>query len=217
MTARLEAEFFLGQAGVQPFLPKNPCERAGNGVAPDPGPHIRDFDYDYDANGNLTHERVNGSLATQLTYHPSNEIKERIAGSATYTFTHDGNGNLTRERDPAQNDILTLNYNVRDQLVEAGDSNTALFSMAYNGSGQFERTQRDSTSYTHDLMGAGSEQTGSGTRTYYHRAPNGKIVAMQRGSNFYYYIGDYMGSILRVVNDAQSPVGVARYSYEPSR
>ena len=174
-----------------------------------------DFDYDYDANGNLTRERVNGSLATQLTYHPSNEIKERIVGSATYTFTHDGNGNLTRERDPAQNDILTLNYNVRDQLVEAGDSNTALFSMAYNGSGQFERTQRDSTSYTHDLMGAGSEQTGGGTRTYYHRSPNGKIVAMQRGSNFYYYVGDYMGSILRVVNDAQSPVGVARYSYEP--
>ncbi|MCP9492014.1 MAG: hypothetical protein MSC31_19385 [Solirubrobacteraceae bacterium MAG38_C4-C5] len=144
---------------------------------------LENFAYDYDKASNRTRQ-VHDDQTTTYDYNDNNELTRSDAsgllGSTTYDY--DPSGNLTGSSAGFQAD-----YNARGQTTRRrgpqslidqalGTDREATFADA--GTGQSERTQKNSTLFTDSLFGVASE-TAAGAAQYYTRDNQGRLISVR--------------------------------------
>ncbi len=162
-----------------------------------------DYLYAYDANGNRCALAASCASPT-YSYNADNELTSGPAGS----YSYDANGNET-----ASPTLSSLTLNNQNQTTSITPSGGSAESFSYAGQGQAGRVTAGAASFANGLDDQVMEQTTSGTTIYFTRLPDGQLFSMRVGSSNYYYIYDYQGTILGLIDSSGNRV--ATYSYDP--
>ncbi|MBI4339315.1 MAG: RHS repeat-associated core domain-containing protein [Chloroflexi bacterium] len=86
--------------------------------------------------------------------------------------------------------------------------------MTYRGNGQTERTDKGNTTYLYDRTFIPPVVENDGTTiTTYITAPSGSLLGFKRGTSYYWYLKDAIGSVVGVMDNSGTVVNT--YSYDP--
>ncbi|WP_168118751.1 RHS repeat-associated core domain-containing protein [Paenibacillus sp. HB172176] len=171
-----------------------------------------DYAYTYDANGNMT-SRI------PLTVDPT--IVSAVYGDFTVGMTVYGEQSTTSTLYGVQPvassvygaGIRTFSYNADNQLLQVSENGTAIFSAAYDYTGQrVKKTEGTRTTYSffpqYDEVYEGS--TLLETNSYYYDGSNTPFAWKQNG-DLYYLFRDHLGSVVRVADSSGHAVGKSGY------
>ena len=172
------------------------------------------WSWTYDNNGNRLTETLNGATTT-ATYNTASLlcwIKNAASAnscasppSGAVTYSYDANANMTGN---SSGDTVT--YNAKNQASSWNTSTT----MTYAGTGQTERTKVNTTDiFNSTLVGIDGTNT-TGSRYYFFSNATGERVGHQLNTNSTrYYLTDYQGSVVAVVDNTGAVDG--RVDYAP--
>lgn len=186
----------------------------------------KSFDYSYDDNSNLTKIVDGGAQDTLFDYNADNElICQRPTGTSfgcpdpigtgQTRYGYDGNGSLSSTKTTAGTTFIT--NNAKNQMTNYGAAagGGGGTTMTYGDANSTERATKGATSYSYDLLGLASEQTGTGSRTYYTRDDKAKLLGTRTSGGNYYYLTDTIGSVVAVTGPNGNRVGGDNYHYNP--
>lgn len=167
--------------------------------------------YDYDANGNRIARTVDGTTET-ATYLAGDRLNNH--GGTTYSYDADGfvtERGTTQLSYSAAGELLTATVNETPPGETPPEETTTQISYAYDGYGRrvARTSDADTTQYLYGNPTAHSQVTVArdpdGTRTRYHYDPGGRVIAFERGGNWYYVATDQVGTP-RIVVDTDGVV-----------
>jgi RHS repeat-associated protein len=170
--------------------------------------------YTFDNASNRTqvqHTTSSGTTTTSYGYNSDNALCWSLSGTSASSACSTPSGAAIYTSDPDGNrtagpSAFSAVYDVANRLTTLdGDS------LRYLSATNTELTAIGTTTLTNNVLGVGSETTGSGT-TYYTRAPDGTLLAQRDSSGTQYAIADTLGSTRGLI----SGTTVARdYAYDP--
>ena len=169
---------------------------------------IAGYTYQLDSVGNITKETRTEPYTDQMltkedvtySYTASNRIQS--AGSTSYTF--DANGNTTKRGS------ASYTWDASDMLL-TGDG----YTYEYDGMGK--RRANGIKRYMIDIMGMGNvlaETNTSGTPTYYYLHGMGLEARIKPDGTTEYYVSDYRGSIVAMVDATAAANVTHKYQYD---
>jgi RHS repeat-associated protein len=165
------------------------------------------YRYTYDPVGNrLTEDSSVDGLPSSVAYTYDNANRLTSVDGVDYSW--DANGNLLNDG------VNTYTYDSANRLIEVS-SQSSVTSYQYNGLG--DRLTQNNVHYTLDLNAGLTQVLDDGTNTYFYG--NGRIAQM--GSVTEYILGDALGSVRQLTNDAAEitltkayePYGEEAWSY----
>jgi RHS repeat-associated protein len=161
--------------------------------------------YVYDAAGN----RTSGPLSATSTYNAADEL----TSDAGFTYTYDAEGQRTSKIDRASGATTRYLYNGAQQLTSIQFPDGTTTSYTYDALGRRSTVSAGgtTTAYVYDGVNARLEYVSAGLAASYLGA--GKVdrpLEMTRGTNSYYYLQNFQGSVTGLT-DASGSVA-ATYS-----
>jgi RHS repeat-associated protein len=164
---------------------------------------VQSHSYAYDKVGNRT-------TVDSVNYTDNTRNQYTAVGGTNYT--NSTNGNITSDG------TSTFGYDAENRLVSfdtTGSSNDATY--AYDALGRRVKKTVNSTStffvYDGDDIIADYSSAGTLLREYIHGDKVDEILAMQAGTNTYYYHYDGLGSVTEITDDTGSII--ENYTYDP--
>jgi RHS repeat-associated protein len=164
---------------------------------------VQSHSYAYDKVGNRT--------TVDSVNYTDNTRNQYIAVGGT-NYTNSTNGNITSDG------TSTFGYDAENRLVSfdtTGSANDATY--AYDALGRRVKKTVNSTStffvYDGDDIIADYSSAGTLLREYIHGDKVDEILAMQAGTNTYYYHYDGLGSVTEITDDTGSII--ENYTYDP--
>lgn len=155
-----------------------------------------DVTYEYDANGNITEMTV-GVVTTTYTH----DDADQLTSDGSITYDHDENGNLVE----AGSDTFTYDY--RNMMTSATISSTTT---DYEHDGDAVRVAKETTEYLFDRESGLPMLVDDGTNAFLHEG--GAIAAIDGSDDALFMLGDGLGSVRGVTDDAGDLVGSADYA-----
>jgi RHS repeat-associated protein len=157
------------------------------------------YQYAYDSVGNrLTQESFVHGLSSTVTY--NYDIANRLADVNGVAYTYDDNGNLLNDG------VNTYAYDSTNRLTSVLGPSSATYT--YNGLG--DRLSQNGVNYTLDLNTGLTQVLSDGTTSYTYGLGR---ISQQGGSTPEYFLGDALGSVRQLANNA-GEVTLAK-SYDP--
>ncbi len=175
------------------------------------------FKYRYDKASNRTRQ-VHDDQTTTYDYNQNNELTRSDAGllEGSTTYDYDPAGNLTQSSAGFRADYNAQGQTTRMQgtgsLIDQALGSDREATFAYAGTGQSERTQKNSTLFTDSLFGLASETT-AGDAQYYTRDNTGRLVSVRTPQGSHYYLTDNIGTVVALTGPGGDVS--ASYRYEP--
>jgi RHS repeat-associated protein len=145
------------------------------------------------ANEAYTYNATTGNLHSKTglgTYNYDTTQPHAVDSVTGWTYTYDPNGNMTR-RDPTGTDVYDYVYDAENRMVQAKKNGAEIASFTYDGDCNRVKVVMGTT--TTAFVGGYYEVTGNLITKYYNAG--GTRIAMRVGTNnFYWLVGDHLGS-----------------------
>ena len=141
------------------------------------------------------------------TYNLSN----RLLSDGVMNFEYDYNGNTTKKG------MITYSYDVLDRLSSYSGDNSLVY--GYDGLGirrTLSRNDGTTSNYVMDVMNGANvlmEMQGSEVQCY-DVYGNGLISRIKTNGETEYYVSDYRGSVVAMVDDSEEALITHRYQYD---
>jgi RHS repeat-associated protein len=144
------------------------------------------YQYAYDSVGNrLTQESFVHGLSSSVTY--NYDVANRLTDADGVPYAYDDNGNLLSDG------VNTYVYDSANRLTSVNGTG----SYTYNGLG--DRLSQDGVNYTLDLNAGLTQVLSDGTTSYTYGLGR---ISQQGESTPEYFLGDALGSVRQLVNNA---------------